>query len=166
MSIDHLSELIGILLAVSLATERLVMIIRTPITWLNDESKDPKTDWKRRFAVQLLALAAAIGTTGFLAESTWDIRGSLFVGSGENPAKIPLLIVALLATGGSSFWKNMLGYTKAVRDARVAERNTQTERQLLESEKNRRLIQVRTEAERMDDALGHIDQAGQPQFGG
>lgn len=166
MSIDHLSELIGILLAVSLATERLVMIIRTPITWLNDESDDPKTDWKRRLTVQLLALAAAIATTGFLAEGMWDIRGSLFVGSGDNPAEIPLLIVALLATGGSSFWKNMLGYTKAVRDARVAERDTQTERKRLEAEKNRRLLQVRTAAARMDDTLGNMDRAGQPQFGG
>ena len=118
MSIDHFSEFVAIVLAVSFATERLVLIIRTPFFKLNDEKKESDKDKGRRFSVQLLSLACAIATTGFLSSNTWDILDSIQISGGTDPVTIPLLIIAVLATGGSSLWKTMLGYTKAVRDIR------------------------------------------------
>ena len=118
MSIDHFSEFIAIVLAVSLATERLVLILRTPFRKLNNEKKEADKDKGRRFSVQFLSLFCAVATTGFLSSGSWNIMDSIQISGGSNPVELPLLLIAILATGGSSLWKNFLGYTKAVRDIR------------------------------------------------
>ena len=121
MGIEAISELVSVLLVVSLATERLVLAIRTPdkLFWLiplgewlnNEEGEGNNMIGSRRLVVQLISFACAFITVGFLAEGgKWngfapiDIGGQVF----------PLWLLAVLATGGSSFWKNILGYTKRV----------------------------------------------------
>ena len=128
MNIDAISELIAIVLAISLATERLVVAIRTPKNflgfiptgeWLNKE-KAQEDDGLRRFFVQLVSFACATFTVGWLTPDVneiWDPLARITIAN----QSFPLLIIALLATGGSSFWKNILGYTKAVRDIRKDE---------------------------------------------
>jgi hypothetical protein len=128
MGIEAISELVAVVLAISLATERLVVVIRTPQTifglvplgaWLNNENKEhPEQDGPRRLVMQLLSFLCALFTVGWLAAGPWNPLASISLAS----QTVPLWLLAVLATGGSSFWKNVLGYTKAVRDIRIEEK--------------------------------------------
>jgi len=133
MGIEAISELVAVVLAISLATERLVVVIRTPQKflwiiplgqWLNNENKDhPEKDGPRRLVVQLISFLCALFTVGWLAAGGWNPLVSITIAS----QTVPLWLLAILATGGSSFWKNILGYTKAVRDIRIEEKKKATQ---------------------------------------
>ncbi len=125
MGIEAISELVAVVLVISLATERLVLVIRTPQKllwiiplgqWLNNENEDkPEEDGLRRLVVQLISFLCALFTVGWLAtKAKWAPWEDIKIAS----QTVPLWLLAILATGGSSFWKNILGYTKAVRDIR------------------------------------------------
>ena len=58
--------LVGLLLAVSIASERLVEIIKGIVPWLNSARPDPLGEGHRRAALQFLAVASGVATT-FLA---------------------------------------------------------------------------------------------------
>ncbi len=121
--IDDLSALAAVLLAVSLATERLVTILKTIIPQLADDNTsapDARPERMRRFLVQLLAFWCAWLTVAFLHESGFGLIGTIEIGPGNRP--IPLVVLAILASGGSAFWNNVLGYTRAVKEIRVQER--------------------------------------------
>lgn len=128
MSINDLSALAAVLLAISLATERLVTIIKTVFPRLADEQKteaqevDLTRDKWRRFGIQVIAFLCAWITSAFLAEGGFDLRGNVGITSGEGRLLIPVALLAILASGGSAFWNNVLGYTKAVKDIRIQER--------------------------------------------
>jgi hypothetical protein len=132
MGIEAISELVAVVLAISLATERLVLVIRTPQKflwiiplgqWLNNENKvHPEQDGPRRLVVQMISFLCALFTVGWFAAGGWDPLASITIAS----QTVPLWLLAILATGGSSFWKNLLGYTKAVRDIRIEEKKKAT----------------------------------------
>lgn len=133
MGLEAISELVAVVLATSLTTERLVVMIRTPQKflwiiplgqWLNNENKDhPEQDGPRRLVVQLISFLCALFTVGWLAVGGWNPLASITIAS----RTLPLWLLAILATGGSSFWKNLLGYTKAVRDIRIKDKNKATQ---------------------------------------
>lgn len=111
-----LMELVTIVLAASLATERLVTIIRTPqvLGQIFNLEQAQEKDGPRRLRVQLLSFMCAWTTCAFLSSGNWDPFGVIDIGQ----QGYPVWFVAFLAMGGSSFWKNLLGYTKAARDVR------------------------------------------------
>jgi hypothetical protein len=125
--IADLSATIAVLLSISLATERVVTIIKTIFPALAVEKKTAAgevalaPDRPRRLTLQGIALAAAWITASFLAvgpnpnEVTWDLFGQVQAGT----LKIWVPIVAILASGGSAFWTQLLQYTGAVRDIAV-----------------------------------------------
>ncbi len=125
MAIDALNSIVAVLLSISLAAERLVTILKTlfPV-WLADEKKnkageiDLVQDKWRRFALQILAFVASWITAAFLADGGYNLFGFLKLGAGANATSIPVIVVGFLASGGSAFWSGLLGYTKAVKDAR------------------------------------------------
>ncbi|HEU5170710.1 MAG TPA: hypothetical protein VFU46_09235 [Gemmatimonadales bacterium] len=126
MSINDLSAFVATLLAVSLATERLVVVAKTSFpTWLADEKKTPaqETDlirdrW-RRIRVQLVALAAAWVTAAALAN--FDPTGEVPLGA-DGSGSIPVPLLALLSMGGSALWTSIVGYASALKDIRTLER--------------------------------------------
>jgi len=138
MSIDSLTEVVAILFAISLASERFVTSLKSMFPkWLEDEKKteaqevDLVADRNRRVAVQLISFFAAWFAAGFMAQGTAELPvdsshahlhlfGNVFFASSK--VKIPAFIVGLLGSGGSSFWNNILGYTKAVKDIQIQER--------------------------------------------
>ena len=102
------------------------MAIRTPDKllwliplgeWLNDEEQEGEYKvGSRRLVIQLLSFFCALATVGWLVgDGNWTATDSIIIGGQAYP---PWLL-AILASGGSSFWKNILGYTKAVRDIRI-----------------------------------------------
>ena len=114
---EYLSTLVGFLLAVSLASERLIAILKTFVPWFAiDKTKDPENssnslcEKTRRLSIQGLALLAGWLTASFMTKDGFDPFGNVEL------FNIPAFIVGLLASGGSAFWNQLLGYTKAVRD--------------------------------------------------
>ncbi len=136
MDITALSTLVTLILAVSLAAERLVAILKTAVPQLRsaennslaakagEGKKDPGMagDRMRPLIVMGIAFAASWVTSAFLTGGDFNLFGKIPFGSADNPAEIPVLIMALLASGGSEFWKNILGYTKALRDIKIGDR--------------------------------------------
>ena len=157
MNLTLLSEMVALLLALSLTTERLVLIIRTPIKFLNNENPDPQQDKLRRFLLQALSYICACFTAGFLAKGNWSVLESVEIGAGIS---LPIFLVAVLTMGGSSLWKNILGYTKAVRGIRDSEKKKEEEK--IQLADRRRKLQGAVP--RMESILQKIEGDGQPDF--
>ncbi|QMW01501.1 hypothetical protein [Spirosoma foliorum] len=91
------------------------------------QETDLVADRLRRILVLLIAFFASWLTAFFVEESlsssaTYDlimlVKGAIPFGDGKGAVKLPVPIIGLLASGGSSLWNNVLGYTKAVKDIR------------------------------------------------
>ena len=59
---SQLENIITMLIAISIASERVVEIIKGYFPWLNLEKQDPVIEGKRKSALQLLAVVAGIVT--------------------------------------------------------------------------------------------------------
>jgi len=96
--------IVGLIITVSVASERLVEIIKGNFLWLNKIQSDPKEEGRRKATLQLLAALSGILTTflsaPIFAPSLSDIYNS--------PTGI--IIIGLLASGGSGFWNVILSY--------------------------------------------------------
>lgn len=111
--IDPLTEIVALLAALSMASERLVEIIKGLIPGLNQENSDPRKEGWRKAAIQLLAVGAGI-TTALLA---YPALGTVF----KEPGAGTVLALGLLASGGSGFWNGILAYLKNVKDIKKGE---------------------------------------------
>ncbi len=112
---SELESIIGLLLAVSIASERLVEIIKGYFPWLNEEKQNPVSEGRRKSALQLLAVSAGI-VTAFLAQPI--LADSL---SNMNNQGLKILSVGLLASGGSAFWNAILSYMLQVKNLKKQE---------------------------------------------
>lgn len=124
MGTDTFAAVVAFMLAVSLATERLVVIAKTVVPWLSEESTlpsgdtDRRRDRPRRLIVQGIAFGCAWVTSAFLAGGI----PAGFLGSVEMAGiTLPTVVVALLASGGSALWTSLVGYTSAIKDIRASE---------------------------------------------
>ncbi|KAI9134863.1 hypothetical protein [Acaryochloris sp. CCMEE 5410] len=108
--IDRIVEVIGFILALSIASERLVEIIKGILPWLNEEKSTPKKEGIRRSLLQILAVFSGV-LTAFLSKDTLpvDIDNLSFV------------VLGLLASGGSGFWNAILTYLLEVKNLKKAE---------------------------------------------
>lgn len=116
---NTLISLIGFVLGMSIATERLVEIVKGFIPMLNQPSDDAKVEARRRSYLQILAVAGGVVTVLLSREAI--------------PADIPFLrsdfgvvCLGLLASGGSGFWNTALTYaTQAKELKKVAVKKAQ-----------------------------------------
>lgn len=117
MPLDTVNALVGALLAISLASERVVTIAKTYWPSLATPRVstglilDLHADKPRMLAVQFISFAASLLTC-------WGMYGfHWLIPFGSTPSiEMPLPLLALLASSGSAFWSNVLGYTKALKD--------------------------------------------------
>jgi hypothetical protein len=118
-TLDVLDVLATVLLGISLGVERLLSIVKTLAPRLTEEKKtaagevDLVADRPRRMLLQVLAFVASWVTCGLLFDSfnpfaTVDIGGRPFA----------IVLLALLGSGGSALWNNVLGFTKGLKDQR------------------------------------------------
>ncbi len=111
---DELSTTVGIILALSIASERLVEIIKGYIPWLDHKRVNVKEEGKRRSAVQILAVVSGI-VTAFMAK---DYLPVVVV---EQTNVLNIIGLGLLASGGSGFWNSILTYVTKVKDIKTLE---------------------------------------------
>lgn len=122
MDINDLSATLAVVLAVSLATERWVAVVKTALPRLAVEQRnqagevDLVADRKRRLAVQAVAFAGAWITSAFMAGVGVLSWGAFADVVPAGTVAIPAPVLALLASGGSAFWTQVLQYTGAVKD--------------------------------------------------
>lgn len=110
-----IQAIVGLLLAVSIASERLVEIVKGVVPWLNEAKDDPILEGRRKSALQILAVTAGV-LTAFLASPI--LAKSL---SGIPDHGFAVLLIGLLASGGSAFWNAILSYLLQVKNLKKQE---------------------------------------------
>ncbi|KYG08010.1 hypothetical protein BE21_26095 [Sorangium cellulosum] len=116
MDIQQLSTIIAVLVALSVASERLVEITKGFVPYLN--KRDPTTNPKgleephRRAALQILAIVSAILVTiaagPAIPKDVLSTPDDMF----------GLIAIGLLASGGSGLWNGVLSYVDEVKKVR------------------------------------------------
>ena len=117
MDATKLTVIVTLVLALSVASERLVEIIKGVIPWLDTKKDKPNEAWMegvRRMLLQVLAVISGIFTAWLSSDylpaevakptDTWSIVG-----------------LGLLASGGSGFWNSILDYFTGLKDIKSAE---------------------------------------------
>ena len=112
MDTTNLTAIISLLVALSVASERLVEIIKGLFPVINQENPDPKKEGWRKTFLQFLALAAGIATAWFASPV---VPGNLLHGFSGN------LVLGLLASGGSGFWNSILTYANKAKELKAAQ---------------------------------------------
>lgn len=113
MELTWLSTLAALVVALSVASERMVEIVKGCIPYLSTSKDDPTQESRRRSMIQLLAVIAGI-TTSFLAAPALP------------PETIPdnwmsKFALGLLASGGSGFWNSIQGYMSQSKEVKKAQ---------------------------------------------
>jgi hypothetical protein len=128
MPIEAFGTFAAVILAISLAAERLVTILKTCFPSLAEEKTDddgtvdPEKDKWRRLGVWAIAFVAGCLTAAFLATDSaggtpvqgWNLFGDLPISEGHT---LPVVVVGFLASGGSALWANLVGFSKELKDA-------------------------------------------------
>ncbi len=120
------TEIIAFILGVSLASERLIELFKTLFPALayqhslTDENSENLTSEKsRRIVIQLISVLCGYLSVG-LIYGEWS--GSHQFPGGQN---INVFLLAILSSGGSVFWTQILGYSKALKDLKKLEARSQ-----------------------------------------
>ena len=114
MDSSKLAAFVSLMIALSVATERLVEIIKGQFSYLNCERPDPVGEGRRKSVLQLLAVGAGV----FTAWGASPYLPSEFTGSTESWRIFGL---GLLASGGSGFWNSIATYVLKLKDVKEAE---------------------------------------------
>jgi hypothetical protein len=112
---DSLESFIQLLLALSIASERLVEIVKGLWPFLNNTNKDATKEGWRKATVQGLGVVSGI-VTAVLAQQ-WV--GDAFPDGWNTP--VALLAIGLLISGGSGFWNVILSYLLQVKNLKKKE---------------------------------------------
>jgi hypothetical protein len=115
MSTPTLEATLGMILAVSIASERLVEIIKGYSKYLSSAHADPQKESHRKAYIQLSSVVAGL-FTAFLCAPV--LASQFYIDSSEYSKERILFLVAigLLASGGSGFWNAILGYVLEVKN--------------------------------------------------
>ncbi|RPH48564.1 MAG: hypothetical protein EHM85_16665 [Desulfobacteraceae bacterium] len=115
MDATKLTAIVTLILALSVASERLVEIIKGFFSFLDQPIPDePKKEGVRRSCLQILAVLSGVFTA--------------FMASDYIPSEIAkptehwhILGLGLLASGGSGLWNSILTYMAKVKDLKNVE---------------------------------------------
>jgi hypothetical protein len=111
---DKLTAIVGVVLAMSVASERLVEITKGFVPALDKQSPDPKIEGRRRSCLQLLAVASGV-LTAFLGREYVPTEVA------EPAGHWSIVGLGLLASGGSGLWNSILTYLTKVKDLKKVE---------------------------------------------
>lgn len=122
-AVDY-AVVVATLLAISLAGERIVTIVKTMLPkWFAEPSATPgtpppsiKEDQGRRLRVQAVAFGAC-----WLAAASLTPNFNFFGEVERGGLSLAAPLVGLLAMGGSAFWTQVLGISSALKDLKRAQ---------------------------------------------
>ena len=116
MDTNKLTIVISLLVALSVASERLVEIVKgfIPWPWLKEQNQDPTKEGIRKAVLQLLAVFAGI-VTAYIASAAIPQNVGI---PNDWTGKFAL---GLLASGGSGFWNSILTYVNKAKDIKSAD---------------------------------------------
>lgn len=118
MDTTTMSTVVALLIALSVAAERLVEIVKGMIPALNTHNdKSPEWEGRRKALLQLLAVVAGIATAWVSAPVIKEIVPGDW---GNWPG---ILALGLLASGGSGFWNSVQTYVLMLKDLKKVEVN-------------------------------------------
>ncbi len=118
MDITKLTAVVSILITLSVASERLVEIIKGFFPSLNVENLDPPAEAWRKAIISIIAVVSGIFTAWL---SSPILKGLLKDLLELNTSKtedyiFAILALGLLASGGSAFWNSILEYLLKIKD--------------------------------------------------
>jgi hypothetical protein len=111
MDPNSASSFLAFLFTLSVATERLVEIIKglLPSKWLSVKHEDDAKERRRKTLLQILAVGAGIITA-------W-LSSSFYSADLVKPySSFNVVVLGLLASGGSGFWNSLATYVLDVKD--------------------------------------------------
>ena len=112
---ENISTIVVILVSLSIASERLVEIVKNGIPGLAEQRKDPmKENWRKAF-LQGLAVISGIVTALLARAAIGEALGAPF------DTKAGIIALGFLASGGSGFWNSVANYLLKVKDIRKEE---------------------------------------------
>ena len=109
MDTAYLTNIVAVLIILSIASERLVEIVKSLIPYLDNAKPNKLEESRRRALLHVLAIIAGI-FTAFICK---DILSSYFPDQWDTSYGV--LAFGLMASGGSSFWNSILGYLSQVK---------------------------------------------------
>lgn len=115
MNTTELTVIIGLLVSLSVAAERLVEIVKNAIPPLRAAETDKDKEAKRQLYLHLLGVGAGLLTAGLAAPAIAAVLPERWA----SPSTI--LALGLLASGGSGFWNSILSYVYQVKNIKKAE---------------------------------------------
>jgi hypothetical protein len=110
MDLTQLTVIVSLIMSLSIASERLVEIIKGFFPLLDKSRDDPVAEGRRRSYIQLLAVISGI-VTAYLA------RDYLPVEVAKVPEGWAVVGLGLLVSGGSGVWNSVLSYLSHVKEA-------------------------------------------------
>jgi hypothetical protein len=117
MALQSLPAVITLLIALSMATERAVEIIKSIIPWLDTVRPNPVKEGWRRATIQSMAVVFGI----IITYITWPIIAEVMTTRGAARDGSLILALGLLSSGGSAFWNSLLGIVLNVKVMKDAE---------------------------------------------
>lgn len=119
MDITKLTIFVSLILALSIASERLVEITKG-FLWpsLNDKGKNKKDEQKRKAKQHILAIIAGVITTLI---ASWAMPDNELLQGDILPRSLRVLSIGLLVSGGSGLWNSVLTYILNIKDLKEAQ---------------------------------------------
>lgn len=115
--LQDITKLVSLILGISVASDRLITIIKSIWPSLaapaGSAAEGPKNNlevFKKVFLI-VISFLCCFATSELLSHN-----GVTFPVAAGALGSVPLWAIALMATGGSAFWTNLLGYFSALKD--------------------------------------------------
>jgi hypothetical protein len=114
MDATKLTAFVSLMIGLSVATERLVEIIKGLFETLNCERPDPVAEGRRKSSLQIIAVLAGIATA-------WAASPYIPVELARPTESWHVIGLGLLASGGSGFWNSIATYVLRLKDLKEAQ---------------------------------------------
>jgi len=114
-SIELVYTFVAVLVALSVASERLAEIIKGVIPALNNENRNPTREGYRKAAIQSLAVVCGLVTVLLARPALKNMLPDPWNSTGT------FLALGFLTSGGSGFWNGILGYVRNVKEIKKSE---------------------------------------------
>ena len=113
---NTLTAVVTLLMALAVASERLVEMVKGYIPFLSTQQPKPVDESKRKAILHLLGAAAGVLTSYLAMPAVVEALPNL-----DNTHDIRVILaLGLLASGGSGLWNTVLTYLLAVKDLQRA----------------------------------------------